>query len=159
MAKDKLRSFLKAALLELDADEDELGYDDYEENNSILFTPNPVQPLYLSDKALKVISLFGTNFNEVFNNCSIYIYGYDDKDIMEKTLAKNLNIGGHPFNNIAINVIEIGKAERFEIISNKDSFIYFGGGIGTHTNAPMHTANIMLNKENTLNVSMNVTFN
>ena len=79
---------------------------------------------------------------EIFKDCSIYFYGYENESYMECVLAKNLHAGGYPFANVSAKAIANGIYTRVEIVSNTDLFSYISADVGDNPDYPIVMSNV-----------------
>lgn len=152
VSQEKVDKYLAKILRDMESVDDDYYQEETEDGEVYSYVSEPVQPFYISDKAKSVLSFEGKNFDKIFSNCSIYIYGYAYGDVTERTLSKNVSAGGHPFNDVILTASHSGTAERFEIVANEDPFIFFGGGIGDRFGAPMIMNTLSLSEGTLTNI-------
>jgi hypothetical protein len=99
--------------------------------------------------------IYGWSINEIFSNCAMYVYGCDDPQADTKILAYNTNVGGHPFKELQLEVVESGTAVLFEIVSNDNWLCFISGMISrsARSGAPMLVWNTILNAGDTFVVN------
>lgn len=87
--------------------------------------------------------IYGWSINEIFSNCSMYIYGCDDSKSDIKILAHNMNAGSYPFKELQLEVVESGIAMLFELVSNDYCQCFVSGMISrsARSGAPMVACN------------------
>jgi len=107
--------------------------------------PGEFSPLLL--KLLRNHSL-----DEIFNDSTLYIFGYEFESYVERVLASSKFVYSDPFGAILI-CKTFGIATRFELVSNDYIFAFCSGGIGTNHFHPMMMSNNILAEGVPLHVS------
>lgn len=154
----KLKKLLKK-LRNLTTDESLLAKIDEVER---VLSPRPLRtPAGVADQVFfspEVLTrlIYGYGINEIFSNCAMHIYGCDASQPDAKILAYKTHVGGHPFKDVQLEVVESGVAALFEIVSNDCWQCFVSGMISmsVRSGAPMLANNTTLIAGDTFVVSV-----
>jgi len=164
-SKDEIIAKIKELVEEYEESYGEYDYDDewpYDLADAIeqeeRIPKPPLVQQYFSDKLITALLVEGRTAEDIFSDSSISFYGCSSENKLEEQLAGNSSF--EYGDDVDIHCQKSGNINVFEVVSNVDALMYFGGSIGAH-GRPMVVSTTFLDKDmeikvHTINILMEI---